>query len=166
MNPIARPLRLLTLLPLALALSVGSNTASVAQTASVPVAVTQAADNESHASLYHALGEKAGIRSIMDDLVQRLATDPRTASMFSETNRVQLANQLTEQSCQLTGGPCTYKGPDMKTAHEDMKINKMHFNALIEMAQQAMSTQAIPFRTQNRLLALLAPMHRDVITLR
>jgi hemoglobin len=32
------------------------------------------------------------------------------------------------------------------------------------MAQQAMSAQGVPFATQNRLLALLAPMHRDVVT--
>jgi hemoglobin len=115
-------------------------------------------------SLYQALGEKAGIRAVMDDLVQRLATDPRTTSLFTDTNRAQLASQLTDQSCQLTGGPCSYKGPDMKTAHEDMKLTQAHFNALVEMAQQAMSAQGVPFATQNRLLALLAPMHRDVVT--
>jgi hemoglobin len=29
-----------------------------------------------------------------------------------------------------------------------------------------MAAQGVPFATQNRLLALLAPMHRDVITVR
>lgn len=118
------------------------------------------------APLYAALGEKAGIRAVMDDLVQRLATDPRTADMFKETNRNALASQLTNQACQLAGGPCVYKGPDMKESHENLKITKAHFNALVEMAQQAMAAKGVPFATQNQLLALLAPMHRDVITVR
>lgn len=118
------------------------------------------------APLYTALGEKAGIRAVMDDLVQRLATDTRTADMFKDTNRNALASQLTNQACQLAGGPCVYKGPDMKEAHENQKITKSHFNALVEMAQQAMAAKGVPFAAQNQLLALLAPMHRDVITVR
>jgi hemoglobin len=118
------------------------------------------------APLYAALGEKAGIRAVMDGLVHRLATDARTADLFTETNRAALASQLTDQACQLTGGPCVYQGPDMREAHENLKITRTHFNALVEMAQQAMAAQGVPFATQNRLLALLAPMHRDVITVR
>ena len=38
------------------------------------------------------------------------------------------------------------------------------FNALVEVLQAAMDAQGIPYAAQNRLLALLAPMHRDVIT--
>jgi hemoglobin len=47
-----------------------------------------------------------------------------------------------------------------------MDINKGHFNALVEVLQVSMDAQGIPFAQQNRLLALLAPMHRDVITIR
>ena len=43
-------------------------------------------------------------------------------------------------------------------------ITKGNFNALVEVLQQAMDAQGIAFGAQNRLLARLAPMHRDVIT--
>lgn len=43
-------------------------------------------------------------------------------------------------------------------------MQQSHFNALVEVLQSAMDAQGIPFAQQNRLLALLAPMHRDVIT--
>lgn len=135
-----------------------------AQTAAAAAPV--APSGTATAPLYAALGEKAGIRAVMDDLVLRLATDARTAEMFKETNRNALASQLTNQACQLAGGPCVYKGPDMKESHENLKITKAHFNALVEMAQQAMAAKGVPFATQNQLLALLAPMHRDVITVR
>ena len=74
--------------------------------------------------------------------------------------------KLVDQVCQITGGPCVYKGADMKSAHGNMDINKTDFNALVEILQQSMDVQGIPFRSQNKLLAKLAPMHRDVITVK
>ncbi len=116
--------------------------------------------------LYQALGEKPGISRLMGDFVTRLFKDPRMGDQFKETKPQALQESLTDQVCQLSGGPCIYEGADMQSVHADMDINKGHFNALVEVLQVAMDAQSIPFAQQNRLLALLAPMHRDIITLR
>ena len=118
------------------------------------------------AGLYEALGEKAGITRLMDDFVNRVVKDPRIGDQFKDTKLSALKESLTDQICSLSGGPCQYKGADMKSVHADMDINKGHFNALVEVLQKAMDGQGIPFAQQNRLLALLAPMHRDIITVR
>ena len=118
------------------------------------------------AGLYQALGEKPGIARLMDDFVDRVVKDPRIGAHFKDAKPVALKESLTDQICSLSGGPCDYQGPDMKSVHADMDINKGHFNALVEVLQVAMDAQGIAFAQQNRLLALLAPMHRDVITLR
>ena len=118
------------------------------------------------AGLYEAFGEQAGIRTLMDDFVQRLRADARIGEQFKETNLENLAKQLSDQLCQLAGGPCVYKGPDMKTAHNNMDVTRAHFNALVEVLQQTMDARGIPFTRQNQMLALLAPMHRDVVNTR
>lgn len=118
------------------------------------------------AGLYQALGEKAGITRLMDDFVNRLVKDPRIGEHFKDVKPAALKESLTDQICSLSGGPCQYKGADMESVHADMDINKGHFNALVEVLQKAMDGQGIPFAQQNRLLALLAPMHRDIITVR
>ena len=118
------------------------------------------------AGLYLALGEKPGITRLVDDFVNRVVKDPRIGGHFKDVKPQALKDSLTDQICQLSGGPCKYEGADMKSAHADMDINKGHFNALVEVLQSAMDAQGIPFVQQNRLLALLAPMHRDVITIR
>ena len=118
------------------------------------------------AGLFDALGQKAGIRSLMDDFALRLKADARIGNQFKETNLAQLASQLTDQVCQLAGGPCVYKGPDMKEAHANMDVTRAHFNALVEVLQQSMDARSVPFARQNQLLALLAPMHRDVVNAR
>lgn len=117
-------------------------------------------------SLYQSFGQKAGLTALMEDFVPRLLKDPRMEPFFAKTNQQNLKEQLTNQICQITGGPCVYKGVDMKTVHREMDITKGNFNALVEVLQISMDAQKIPFRAQNKLLALLAPMHRDVITVK
>lgn len=116
--------------------------------------------------LYQAFGEQAGIRALMDDFVVRLKADARIGEQFKDTKPDHLAQQLTAQVCQLAGGPCVYKGPDMKEAHANMDVKRSHFNALVEVLQQSMDARGIAFTRQNQLLALLAPMHRDVVNTR
>jgi hemoglobin len=114
-------------------------------------------------SLYQAFGRKEGLQVLMDDFFTRLQADPRTGPFFAKSNRQHLVTQLTEQLCQEAGGPCVYQGVPMNAAHEGMGVKKQHFNALVEVLQQAMDAKGIPFSAQNRMLARLAPMHRDII---
>ena len=114
-------------------------------------------------SLYRALGGKTGIAGAMTEFVGRVRQDPRIGDFFKETNPKHLAQQLTDQLCQVSGGPCVLDGPDMKTAHESMKIGKADFNTLVELLQQTLDDRGVPFGTQNQLLARLAPMHREII---
>jgi hemoglobin len=114
--------------------------------------------------LYVAFGEKAGLAALMDDFVDRLVVNSRTKPFFEHADLVNLKTQLTDQLCAISGGPCQYNGRDMKTAHEGMGVRTSHFNALVEVLQQSMDAKNIPFTVQNRMLARLAPMHRDIIT--
>lgn len=115
-------------------------------------------------ALYRDLGGEEGIARISAGLVERAYADDRIKHLFKETNPKFLTEQLRKQFCELSGGPCKYDGETMQKSHAQLGINKAHFNALVEDLQAAMDAQGVPFATQNRLLALLAPMHRDIIT--
>ena len=117
-------------------------------------------------ALYQALGEKTGIASLMDDFVNRLRADARIGAQFKEVKPAFLKGQLTDQICVVAGGPCKYDGEDMKKAHAALKINTGDFNRLVEVLQDAMDARQIPFPLQNQLLARLAPMHTDIITVK
>ena len=115
-------------------------------------------------ALYQALGGKPGLQALMDVFVAGLKADKRIGEQFKDTKSSFLASQLVDQVCMATGGPCKYDGADMKTAHADMGITRANFHALVEVLQVSMDARNIPFSTQNQLLALLAPMHRDIVT--
>lgn len=141
---------------------VGAGLLVLAGALAAPPAQAQSAP----ATLFQALGGQAGLASLTTDLVQRLRADARIGALFKDTNLRELQRQLADQFCAVADGPCVYEGANMKDAHSDMKIGKAEFNALVELLQAAMDAQGLPFAVQNRLLALLAPMHRDVITSR
>ena len=114
-------------------------------------------------SIYQAFGGQPGLVRLMDDFVPRVMADPRLQPFFKDTHLTNLKKQLVSQLCMVSGGPCKYAGADMKSVHADFEIRKGDFNALVEVLQQAMDAQGIAFTAQNRLLARLAPMHRDII---
>lgn len=114
-------------------------------------------------TLFDDLGGRPGLTRIADGMLQRVQADPRIKDKFDDANIERLQGLLMLQFCAVSGGPCRYPGRNMRAAHADLNLAPRHFNALVEDLQDAMDAQGVPFRTQNRLLALLAPMHRDVV---
>jgi hemoglobin len=114
-------------------------------------------------TLYQQLGAQPGLTKLMDDFMTRLLADSRMGPFFKDADHQHVKEELVTQFCEVSGGPCKRKGPDMKKAHSGMDITKSNFNALVEVLQQSMDAQGISFTTQNKLLAKLAPMHRDII---
>lgn len=113
---------------------------------------------------FQAFGGKEGLVKIMDDFMIGLVADPRTKPFFDNNKQTFIKAMLVEQLCELMNGGCQYPGRDMKTAHASMKVNREAFNALVEQFQFAMDKHDVPFSAQNKLLAKLAPMYRDIET--
>ena len=116
------------------------------------------------AALFDDVGGQPGIDRIVDDATARFLADPRVNKTFEDTNMDRFKKMLAAQLCQLTGGPCDYRGHDMTTAHRGLAVNQAMFNALAEDLQDSMESVGVSYHTQNRVLALLAPMQRDVVS--
>ncbi len=109
-------------------------------------------------------GGEAGLTALMETFMTGLLADPRTGPAFANADQTRVKRQLVEQFCVILGGDCVYSGRDMRSAHKGMNVNRAQFNALVEVLQVAMNQHGVPFRAQNKLLARLAPMHREVVT--
>lgn len=122
------------------------------------------ADRFEGEALFLAFNGEEGISRVVDDMVDRNLADPRIKDIFAASDLVRLRRTLKEQFCYILNGPCDYTGMDMASSHKDHGITNREFNALVENLQMAMNTEGVPFRAQNKLLAKLAPMQRDVVT--
>ena len=127
--------------------------------AAVPTRAQTVADD----ALFRAFGGEPGLVVLVDDLMTRLLADARMNPFFKDADQKHIKEQLVVQFCQVSGGPCKLAKPDMKKAHAGIDVTRADFNALVEVLQQSMDAQGIPFGTQNRLLARLAPMHRAIV---
>lgn len=130
---------------------------------SVQAQTTATSSEPGDDSLYRAFGAQPGLVRLMDDFMVRLLADARMNPFFKEVDHQHVKDQLVAQLCEVSGGPCKFRGPDMKKAHSGMDITKADFNALVEVLQLSMDAQGIAFSVQNRMLARLAPMHREII---
>lgn len=109
-------------------------------------------------------GGQEGIRTIAERTVEISESDPRIGEIFRAHDMVRLKRVLFEQFCYLLNAGCDYSGRDMEATHADLGLRRSDLNALVENLQAAMREQEVPFAAQNRLLAKLAPMSKDVVT--
>lgn len=115
-------------------------------------------------TLYDALGGRAGIARIVDEAHALWSADDRVKDDFDNVAPERLKARIADQVCQLAGGPCEYRGRPMAAAHRGLHLTRAKFNAVAEGLQTAMERAGVPYWTQNRLMALLAPMQRDIVT--
>ncbi len=114
-------------------------------------------------SLYDRLGGTEAIRAVVDQFVANVAKDGRINGRFATTDIPTLKGHLVDQVCMASGGPCTYKGRDMKTTHAGMNISNADFSALVEDLVKALETFKVPQKEQQELLGLLGPMKKDIV---
>lgn len=114
-------------------------------------------------SLYQQLGGLPGITTVADNFLYHLGRDERVVGFFAESDIDRFHQKVIEHICELSGGPCEYTGDSMLETHRGMGVADTHFNAVVEDLILAMQDAGLSTTTQNRLLAVLAPLHRDIV---
>jgi hemoglobin len=119
-------------------------------------------------SLYSRLGGKAAIKAVVDEFVNNCATDTRINRFFADTAKdpkrlEKFKENLRDQICMASGGPCKYKGKSMKAAHKGMGITDADFNALVEDLVKALDKFNVGATEKNELLGALGPMKGDIV---
>ena len=122
----------------------------------------QSLNNKPDDALYQQLGEREGIANVVEDLLYLIVDDDRINQQFKGMDVDQFHHNLTDQLCELSGGPCTYTGREMRELHSDMAITNTQFNALAENLILAMEQNDIPTGAQNRLIKQLLPLYPDI----
>jgi hemoglobin len=114
-------------------------------------------------SLYERLGGMDAIKAVVDEFVTRVAADARINKKFARSNIDRLKFELVEQICAATGGPCKYKGLDMKTAHKNMGVTDGEFNALVEDLVAALDKFNVGENEKKELLGILGPLKPQIV---
>jgi hemoglobin len=136
----------------------------LARLVAVSALVLLSAGARAEKTLYESMGGETVLRTAVDHFADNVQTDNRINFTFAEADISKFKRLIFEQLCNLSGGPCKYTGRDMRTSHAKLKINNAEFNALAEDLYIALDQAGVPYRLQNKLMALLAPMQHQIVT--
>jgi hemoglobin len=120
-------------------------------------------------TLFDRLGGRTAIASVVDAFVANVAADTRVNKFFGrvagDTSAMrQFKEKLVDQMCQGSGGPCTYAGLDMQTAHRGMGLADADFDAIVDDLVRALDGAGVAQKEKDDLLAILGPMRADIVT--
>lgn len=116
-------------------------------------------------SLSDKLGGREAIAAVVADFVETVKADERIKAKFASTTDWDgFSAKLTDQICAAAGGPCKYTGKDMKSVHQGMGVTDAEFNALVEDLKKTLDKFKVGEKEQAELVALLAPMKKDIVT--
>ena len=99
--------------------------------------------------------ESSGADARINRYFAAAASDPARLKAFK--------GKLVDQICQASGGPCTYTGKDMKTAHMRMGISGAEFDGLVEDLVGGLDKFKVGAREKDQLLGALGPMKGDIV---
>jgi len=122
-----------------------------------------AARRPAEPSLYQRLGGLPAITAMVEDTVGNIAVDGRINARFAGIHQADLTKGLVELVCERTGGPCTYRGRDMATAHEGMQISDDEFDALVEDLARSLDKFHVPAGEKDEVLRIVEQMRNAIV---
>jgi hemoglobin len=119
-------------------------------------------------SLYTRIGGIQVISSVVVDFLEIVknnnAINSRFTAVFQNQYReLSLRNHFIDQICELTGGPCIYKGLPMQTAHSGMHVTPDEFDLLMADLSTAMTQNSIADPDAAEVISLLKVLEPDVV---
>lgn len=120
-------------------------------------------------SLYERLGGVYPIATVVDDFIERLLVDaklnanPAIRDARKRVPKQGLKFHVTALVCQATGGPCTYTGRDMKTAHAHLNISEEDWQAMLDAFRNSLDSFKVPAAEQDELVAIVNTTKAEIV---
>lgn len=117
-------------------------------------------------TLYQRMGGYDTLAGIVGDFVQRLGSDhafDRFGTGRSKNSLMRTRQLIVEQLCWMTGGPCTYVGRDMQTAHQGLKITEAEWESSVTKMKASLDKFKIAEPEQTEFLGMIGKLKPDIV---
>ena len=115
-------------------------------------------------SLYERLGAAAGIAAIVNDVVAAHLASPVVGPRFRNVKDLEHTKRMAREFfCAGAGGPETYTGKDMRTAHKGMNVSEQEFLAVVDDIMTVLGRHKIDDSTQKDVLAILYGFKGEIV---
>ncbi len=117
------------------------------------------------ATLYERLGKRPGIEKIVEEIWANHTSNPTIKQRYVASDGEDVKRLVTEMCCAGFGGPETYTGKDMVTAHTGMNINEAEFIAVCDDVLDALDKCNVGKREKDEVLCILYSLKPEVVHL-
>ncbi len=115
-------------------------------------------------TLYERLGGAKGITQLVDDAVDAHLGNPVVMTRFQNTADIEHAKRMSvEFFCAGSGGPESYTGRDMLTAHQGMNISEQEYIAVVDDILGAMDKNQLAEDVKKDVLSILYSLKNEII---
>lgn len=115
-------------------------------------------------SLYERLGGAAGISRLVDDVMDAHLVNPVVKTRFENAKDLVHAKKMAVAFfCAGSGGPETYVGKDMRSAHKGMNISEQEYLAVTDDIVAALDKNKIDEESKKDVIAILYALKGEII---
>lgn len=119
--------------------------------------------SDTQESLYQRLGGQPGISAIVEDIWINHTSNPDVKQRYEASDPENVKRLVREMFCAGTGGPETYTGKDMLSAHKGMNISDKEFNSVIDDVLKAMEKNNAGQTERDEVLCILYSMKGEIV---
>lgn len=124
-------------------------------------------DTSLPASLYTRVGGQDAMVAITEDFVAAVLADRQLERFFPNASAQpgwkELKDRVVELLCEITGGPCIYRGRDMKTAHKGMGITETDWKIAVDLFTAALNKRNVGPREQAEFMQIIENMKSQIV---
>ncbi|MDO8249255.1 MAG: group 1 truncated hemoglobin [Rhodoferax sp.] len=115
-------------------------------------------------ALYERLGGAEGIARIVDDVMAAHLCNPLVKTRFENIKDMEHAKRMAREFFAAgSGGPVTYTGKDMLTAHKGMNISEQEYLAVTDDIVGALNKNGIEEDAKKDVIAILYSLKGEII---
>lgn len=119
--------------------------------------------SENQASLYERLGGYDGIAAITEDIWANHTSNDAVKQRYVNSDPENVKRLVREMFCAGTGGPETYSGRDMLSAHRGMNISDHEFVSVIDDVLGALTKNGVGQTEKDEVLCILYSMKGEIV---
>ncbi|MCU7931013.1 MAG: group 1 truncated hemoglobin [Candidatus Thiodiazotropha sp. (ex Codakia rugifera)] len=119
--------------------------------------------SETNTTLYERLGGQTGIAAIVEDIWNNHVSNPAIKQRYAGSDPENVKRLVREFFGAGIGGPETYTGQDMLTAHKGMNISDKEFVAVVDDVLGALHKNSVGQQEKDEVLCILYSMKGDIV---
>ena len=134
--------------------------------AAAAILMTPLAAEMQEKTLYQRLGGYDAVAAVTDDMIGRLAADPKLGIFLkglADDSKKKLRQHFVNFLCNATGGPCVYTGRDMRTSHAGLGITEADWNTSVVHLTATLDKFKVPAKEKQEVLTAVSSLKKDIV---